>query len=120
MTDGFRRYPDLARRDVGGAVVSANDEAFAARQNLLTPGPAVFDPSTFGPDGKVYDGWETRRRREAGQDHVIVRLGTPGVVHGIDVDTAFALNNLRIFGYFLSLLLLGGSTIGIALSRKHG
>src|SRR3990170_3335538 len=37
-----------------------------------------------------------------------------GAQHGLDVDTAFALNNVRIFGYFLSLLLLGGSTLGFA------
>lgn len=39
-----------------------------------------------------------------------------GVQHGLDVDTAFAINNVRIFGYFLSLLLLGGSTLGFALA----
>ena len=39
-----------------------------------------------------------------------------GAQHGLDVDAAFALNNVRIFGYFLSLLLLAGSTLGIALS----
>ena len=39
-----------------------------------------------------------------------------GAQHGLDVDAAFALNNVRIFGYFLSLMLLAGSTLGIALS----
>jgi hypothetical protein len=39
-----------------------------------------------------------------------------GAQHGLDLDAAFALNNLRIFGYFLSLLLLGGSTLGFALA----
>jgi hypothetical protein len=39
-----------------------------------------------------------------------------GAQHGLDVDSAFAMNNVRIFGYFLSLLLLGGNTICIALS----
>jgi allantoicase len=85
--------PDLARRDLGGAVVSANDEAFAARQNLITPAPPVFDPTTFGPDGKVYDGWETRRRREPGHDTAEIRLGTPGIVREIVVDTAFFVGN---------------------------
>ncbi|MGD9985255.1 allantoicase [Pseudonocardia sp.] len=92
MSD-FRLLPDLARRDVGGAVVSANDEAFATRENLITPGPAVFDPSTFGPKGKVYDGWETRRRREPGHDEALIRLGAPGVVRGIVVDTAWFTGN---------------------------
>lgn len=39
-----------------------------------------------------------------------------GAQHGLDVDTAFALNNVRIFGYFLSLILLGANTLGIALA----
>ena len=46
-----------------------------------------------------------------------------GAQHGLGVDAAFALNNVRIFGYFLSLLLLGGMTIGFAaaalLDRTH-
>ena len=96
MTDpatDFRRFPDLARRDLGGAVVWANDDAFAARQNLIAPGPAVFDPAAFGPDGKVYDGWETRRRREPGHDEAVVRLGAPGVVRGVVVDTSWFTGN---------------------------
>ncbi len=34
------------------------------------------------------DGWETRRRREPGNDWIIVKLGTPGIVERIEVDTA--------------------------------
>ncbi len=39
-----------------------------------------------------------------------------GAQHGLDLDTAFALNNVRIFGYFLSLMLLGASTLGLAIA----
>lgn len=39
-----------------------------------------------------------------------------GAQHGLDPDTAFAVNNLRNFAYFLSLLLLGGSTLGFAIA----
>ena len=39
-----------------------------------------------------------------------------GAQHGLDLDTAFALNNVRIFSYFLSLMVLGGSTIGYAVA----
>ncbi|MFF3669335.1 hypothetical protein [Microtetraspora malaysiensis] len=66
----------------------ANDELFAERENLIRPGPAVFSTEDFGHKGKVYDGWETRRR-EPGNDHAIVRLGVPGVVHGVVIDTAW-------------------------------
>jgi allantoicase len=34
------------------------------------------------------DGWETRRRREPGNDWIIVRLGAAGIVDRIEVDTA--------------------------------
>lgn len=85
--------PDLASRILGGSVVHANDDFFAARENLVAPGPPRHDPAEFGPRGKVYDGWETRRRREPGSDVAIVRLGAPGVVEGVVVDTAWFTGN---------------------------
>ena len=94
MTDpDFRVFPDLAVRSLGGSVVWANDESFAERQNLILPGPAQFDVSSFGHRGKVYDGWETRRRREGGNDAAIVRLGAPGIVRGVVIDTAWFKGN---------------------------
>src|SRR5262245_37349368 len=93
MTEDFRALPDLASRTLGGSVVHANDELFAAAENLVNPGPPVHHPAAFGPRGKVYDGWETRRRREPGHDFAVVRLGVPGVVHGLVVDTAYFTGN---------------------------
>ncbi|MFC9951426.1 allantoicase [Streptomyces prasinus] len=94
----FARLTDLADRRLGAGVVAAADEFFAERENLLLPGRAVFDPEHFGHKGKVMDGWETRRRRgpsagdpwPAQEDHdwALIRLGAPGVVHGVVVDTA--------------------------------
>ena len=89
----FTELPDLAVRTLGGSVVYANDELYAERENLITPGPAVFSPATFGPKGQVYDGWETRRRREPGHDHAIVRLGVPGIIRGVVADTSFFTGN---------------------------
>src|SRR3954454_9242400 len=86
MTD-FARLPDLASRALGGAVVAANDEFFAAKENLVLPEPAA-ERTEFGHKGKEYDGWETRRRRTPGHDWAIVRLGVPGIVAGVVVDTA--------------------------------
>jgi allantoicase len=91
MSD-FIRLPDLASRAVGGAVVAANDESFAERENLVLP-TAPVARTEFGHKGKVYDGWETRRRRTAGHDWAVVRLGTPGIVAGVVVDTAFFTGN---------------------------
>jgi allantoicase len=85
---GFVALPDLASRQLGGGVVSASDELFAEKENLIRPEPPAFAAGVFGNKGKIYDGWETRRRREPGHDHAIVRLGVPGIVHGVVVDTA--------------------------------
>lgn len=90
-------FPELASRHVGGAVVWANDELFAERENLIRPTEPVFQPATFGHKGQIYDGWETRRRREPGVDQAVVRLGLPGVVRGIVVDTAFFTGNYPPF-----------------------
>ncbi|MFE3592586.1 allantoicase [Streptomyces niveus] len=94
----FTHLVDLADRRLGAGVIAANDEFFADRENLLKPGPAEFDPERFGHKGKIMDGWETRRRRGASaarphptdEDHdwALVRLGAPGVVRGIVIDTA--------------------------------
>jgi allantoicase len=92
MSD-FQRFPDLAVRTAGGSVVAANDEAFAERENLIKPTAPVFAPRTFGHKGQVYDGWETRRRRAPGHDWAIVRLGMPGVIRGVVIDTAFFTGN---------------------------
>jgi allantoicase len=91
MTD-FTRLPDLASRALGGAVVAANDESFAERENLVLP-EAPVARTEFGHKGKVYDGWETRRRRTPGHDWAVVRLGAPGIVAGVVIDTAFFTGN---------------------------
>jgi allantoicase len=91
VTD-FARLPDLASRALGGAVVAANDESFAEKENLVLPGPPVAR-SEFGHKGKVYDGWETRRRRSPGHDWAVVRLGAPGIVRGVVVDTSYFTGN---------------------------
>jgi allantoicase len=89
----FTHLPDLASRSLGGSVVYANDELFAERENLIKPEAPSYSTYTFGHKGQVYDGWETRRRREPGFDHAIVRLGAPGIVRGVVVDTAFFKGN---------------------------
>jgi allantoicase len=89
----FGRLPDLAARRAGGSVVCASDELFAEKENLIKPEPASFAAHTFGHKGQVYDGWETRRMRAAGSDWAIIRLGLPGTVAGVVVDTAFFTGN---------------------------
>ncbi|WP_214326535.1 allantoicase [Nonomuraea sediminis] len=90
----FTALPDLALRSYGGAVLAASDESFAEKEALVRPGRPQFQAETFGNKGQVYDGWETRRRRgEPGHDWAIVRLGLPGVIRGVVIDTAWFKGN---------------------------
>ena len=89
----FTDLIDLASEKNGGAVLSANDEFFAEKENLLRSHPAVWDEHRYTDRGKWMDGWETRRRRVAGDDWCIVRLGLPGVVRGVVVDTSYFRGN---------------------------
>jgi allantoicase len=87
MSD-FTDLVDLASERLGGAVLSATDEFFAPKENLLNPGPAVFLPGKYIDTGKWMDGWETRRHRAPDHDWCLIRLGAPGIVRGVVVDTA--------------------------------
>ncbi len=84
----FTELIDLASERLGGAVLFANDEFFAPKENLLKPLAPVFIEGKYTDLGKWMDGWETRRRRSPGFDWCIVRLGLPGVIRGVVVDTS--------------------------------
>ncbi|MGI8446649.1 MAG: allantoicase [Streptosporangiaceae bacterium] len=103
----FRLLPDLASRALGGAVLYANDEFYADAHSLIDPRPPVHDPAAFAARGKVYDGWETRRRREPGEDFVIVRLAAPAIVRGVNIDTSHFRGNYPPFGSVDGATLLG-------------
>ncbi|MEM8933636.1 MAG: allantoicase [Acidobacteriota bacterium] len=89
----FSSLVDLAAEEIGGRAVAANDEFFAGKENLLKPGRGVFDPDRYTERGKWMDGWETRRRRTPGHDWCVVRLGVPGAIRAVDVDTNHFLGN---------------------------
>ena len=92
MSD-FIHLVDLASERLGGTVIVANDEFFASKENLLKVSKPIFAGGKYTSRGKWMDGWETRRRRTPGYDWCIVRLGLPGVIHRVTVDTSFFLGN---------------------------
>ena len=102
MTD-FRDLPELAGEAVGGAAILTNDEFFAEKENLVKAHAAEWREHAYTDRGKWMDGWETRRFRPADgvapgrdseiHDWCVIRLGLPGRIHGIVVDTAFFRGN---------------------------
>jgi allantoicase len=84
----FTELIDLAAERLGGAVLFANDDFFAPKENLLKPSSPVFIEGKYTDLGKWMDGWESRRRRTPGFDWCIIRLGLTGVIRGVVVDTS--------------------------------
>ncbi|AQA05280.1 allantoicase [Mycobacterium sp. MS1601] len=74
-------------------MIAASDESFGAKELLLSPGDPAFVPGTYDLRGEVVDGWETRRHAGAQGDWAVVRLGAPGRVVAVDVDTRFFTGN---------------------------
>src|SRR6476661_9920083 len=83
----FTELLDLASERLGGAVIHANDDFFAPKENLLKHAAAVFLEHEYTDRGKWMDGWESRRKRGPGHDFCVVRLGRPGVIHALEIDT---------------------------------
>lgn len=73
---GDRRV-DLLAMENGGRGLLANNEHYGRTENLTAPGR--------GKD--MGDGWETRRRREPGNDWAVLELGHRGRIEEILVDT---------------------------------
>ena len=86
-------YVNLASPQFGTQAVLASDEFFAPKERLLQDAPATFVPDKYDSHGKWMDGWETRRRRNGGSDWCLIKLGVPGIIKGIDIDTSHFTGN---------------------------
>jgi allantoicase len=71
------RIVDLAAIQHGGLVLGVSDMHYGAKDNVIMPGRAR----------NMGDGWETKRRRGPGHDWLILRLGLPGHVKKVEIDT---------------------------------
>ena len=89
----FHEWVQLEQPRLGTVVTYATDEFFGAKERLIDPQAPEFVDGKYDDHGKWMDGWESRRKRGPGHDFCIVRLGVPGVVHGVDIDTRFFTGN---------------------------
>ena len=89
----FAEWIRLEQPRLGTRVVYASDDFFAPKERLIDPSDPVFLPDRYDDHGKWMDGWESRRKRRPGHDYCIVRLGIPGIVRGLDIDTSFFTGN---------------------------
>ncbi len=69
---------DIAASLNGGVALACSDEHYGSIGYLLAPGRGV----------NMGDGWETRRRRQPGNDWVVIALARAGKIKRIEIDTA--------------------------------
>ena len=87
------RAVNLANPRLGARALGASDDFFAEVGRMLNPDPAAFVPGKYDTNGKWMDGWESRRKRVAGHDWALLKLGVKGVIRGFDVDTSHFTGN---------------------------
>ncbi|WP_066454480.1 allantoicase [Castellaniella caeni] len=87
------RHPNLASEKLGAKIVSCTDEFFASASRMLQDSEPVFIVGKFDDHGKWMDGWETQRRRNGGNDTAIIKLGLPGSIRGLDINTSHFTGN---------------------------
>ena len=79
---------DLAQPRLGSKVIFKTDDFFASANRIIDPTAPVFKEGLFDKNGKWMDGWESRRKRTPGHDYLIIKLGKPGSISKVDVDTS--------------------------------
>ena len=87
MTNKQNGLVDVANIELGTEVIYASDQFFADANRMLAPTEAIF-LEEFDDNGHWMDGWETRRKREQGNDHCIVKLGLISRIHEFQIDTS--------------------------------
>ncbi len=74
---------DLAGLENGGRITACSNMFYSSPNNLLLPGVA----RTMG------EGWETSRRRDAGNDWVEMKLAGQGLLNAVELDTSYFVGN---------------------------
>ncbi len=74
---------DLAALENGGDVIACSDRFYSSPRNVISPGLSRV----------TGEGWETRRRREPGNEWLVVRLTQQSVVALAEIDTSGYIGN---------------------------
>ncbi len=88
---------NLASPKIGTKIIEVSDDFFGKASRMLDDKEPVFIEDKYDEHGKWMDGWESKRRRDGGNDWAIIALGSPGIISEIDIDTSFFTGNFPPF-----------------------
>ncbi|MDC0932893.1 allantoicase [Arcobacteraceae bacterium] len=80
-------FINVASSELGTKVIYTTDEFFAPVTRMLQETEAVFKDE-YDENGHWMDGWESRRKRDGGNDYCILKLGVKSKISSFLVDTS--------------------------------
>lgn len=95
--NNINNFVNLASPKLGTKVMSFSDDFFGKVSRMLNDKAPQFIEDKYDNHGKWMDGWESKRRRDGGHDWAIIKLGSPGKVYEIEIDTSFFTGNYPPF-----------------------
>ena len=66
---------NLASPKIGTKIIEVSDDFFGKASRMLDDKEPVFIEDKYDEHGKWMDGWESKRRRDGGNDWAIIELG---------------------------------------------
>src|SRR6202046_3720377 len=104
----LKGYINVADARLGAVALYATDDFFAAKERMLQPGEPEWRAGVYDDHGKWMDGWESRRRRDEGHDHCVVKLAAPSTLAAFDIDTRYFTGNYPPFASVQACRVDGG------------
>ena len=78
---------EVSSSNLNSKIIEVSDDFFSPVTDLIKPTPPVSKKGQFGPNGALYDGWESRRHNST-YDYAIIKLGCPSAtIKFLDIDT---------------------------------
>ena len=93
IPDFVKSTTNLCLPRLGTVALRCSDDSFASRERMLAETDPIFKPDVYDDFGKWMDGWESKRRRYGGHDWCVIRLGIPGNLVGLELDTTHFTGN---------------------------
>lgn len=92
MENRQKELMNVASADLGSEVIYSTDQFFAEANRMLQSTKPEFRDE-YDDHGHWMDGWETRRRRDNGNDFCIIKLGQVSRILDVEFDTSFFKGN---------------------------
>ena len=97
INNSIQGLVNLASPKMGTKILAFSDDFFGEVTRMLNDKDPIFIEDKYDNHGKWMDGWESKRRRDGGNDWAILKLGSSGIISKIEIDTSYFTGNFPPF-----------------------